>query len=624
MRDRRPGWILLISLLLAGCQASPAVPGPSAAVSSGPASSSSSVAPTVLPAPSPTPVDDDALLYGGSYAPTAGRPGGKVIVAEWQAATQLDPWYSNAFPDFEVLAATMRTLLRVTADGHYQPDLAAAPITYADSLRRDGSGEGFTVHVTLKPGLAWSDGVPMTLNDLKYTWRWVNDPAQVGLTPSGFELIDRIDVASDGLVADVHFKQAYAGWLGAIGTNHILPEHYMKTIPIKDAAAKSYPVSATLGHAPTIGPFRYVTATSDTIELVRDEHWAGPAEACPGRACLDAVTFKYFPDNKEGEIAAFKNGEVDVALGLVQADYDAIKDVDPAVGRAILEPGWLYEHLDMNEAGLGQGKGHPALQDLVVRRAIAQAIDKKALWTTVFPGTPYPDDNPCTNATPTNYWRLPDATCDSFDLATANAALDSAGYTRGPDGIRIDPKSNTPLVLENCTLTNGFRQLAAEFIAASLKEIGIQVDLKYVDGTGVLFAGWSDVKADTDCNLAHGTYDLAEFAYVLSFDLYGDYYYSYHSEQIPTEANKGDGYNTLRFKSSEMDGAIDVLEEAIRPGDQVDATYTIQRVYVDEIPEIVLYYRNEARGIAAKLQNFHKDPSTASDIWNVEDWWLQP
>ena len=161
-------------------------------------------------------------------------------------------------------------------------------------------------------------------------------------------------------------------------------------------------------------------------------------------------------------------------------------------------------------------------------------------------------------------------------------------------------------------------------MAASLKEIGIQLDLEYVDGTGVLFAGWSDVKADTDCNLAHGTYDLAEFAYVLSFDLYGDYYYSYHSEQIPTEANKGNGYNTLRFKSPEMDEAIDVLEQAVAPGQQVDATYTIQRVYVDQVPEIVLYYRNEARGIGATLQNFRKNPSTASDIWNVEDWWLVP
>ena len=33
---------------------------------------------------------------------------------------------------------------------------------------------------------------------------------------------------------------------------------------------------------------------------------------------------------------------------------------------------------------------------------------------------------------------------------------------------------------------------------------------------------------------------------------------------------------------------------------------------------------NEARGVNVKLQNFLKNPSTSSDEWNVEDWWLQP
>ena len=185
----------------------------------------------------------------------------------------------------------------------------------------------------------------------------------------------------------------------------------METIPVPDAAAKSYPLSPEIAKSPTIGPFKYVTASADTIELVRDDNWAGPAEACSGKACLDAVTYKFFPDNKEGMIAAFLAGEIDVALDLVQADYDAIKDVDPAVGTAILEPAWLYEHLDMNQAGLGQGKGHPALKDLKVRQAIAGAIDKKAMWNTVFPGQPYPDVPLCVNATPTNYWQLPNAEC---------------------------------------------------------------------------------------------------------------------------------------------------------------------------------------------------------------------
>ena len=116
------------------------------------------------------------------------------------------------------------------------------------------------------------------------------------------------------------------------------------------------------------------------------------------------------------------------------------------------------------------------------------------------------------------------------------------------------------------------------------------------------------MKADTKCNLAHGNYDTSEFAYVLSFDLYGNYYYSYHSEQIPTDANKGNGYNYLRLINSDMDAAIDVLKQAIKPADQIQAAYTIQQVYIDQTPEVVLYYRNEARGVGDQAPELPQEP----------------
>jgi peptide/nickel transport system substrate-binding protein len=308
---------------------------------------------------------------------------------------------------------------------------------------------------------------------------------------------------------------------------------------------------------------------------------------------------------------------------MVQADYDAIKDVDPAVGKAILEPAWLYEHYDLNEAGLGQGKGHPALKDLKVRQAIAQAIDKKAMWNVVFPGQPYPDIPLCVNATPTNYWQLPNAECLTFDVAAANKLLDDAGYkdTDG-DKVREMPDGSAPLEFEHCTSTAGFRKTGGEFLAGQLQAVGIKLNLNFVDSTAVLFANWPDVAADTKCNLSHGNYDTSEFAYVLSFDLFGDYYYSYHTDQIPTDANKGDGYNYLRFSNPEMDAALDTLKSAIQADAQLEAVYTVQQLYIDQVPEVVLYYRAEVRGVSAKLNNFLKNPGTSSDMWNVEDWWL--
>ena len=170
----------------------------------------------------------------------------------------------------------------------------------------------------------------------------------------------------------------------------------------------------------------------------------------------------------------------------------------------------------------------------------------------------------------------------------------------GADGIRVDPEEQAPRSsFENCTLRPASASSPPSSSRSRSRPSGSSSTSSYVDGTTVLFAGWSDVKPPTPkCNLAHGTYDLAEFAYVLSFDLYGDYYYGYHSEQIPTDANKGNGYNTLRLRRARRWTLRSTSSgrRSTRPS-QVQATYKIQQVYVDQIPEIVLYYRNEARGV---------------------------
>jgi peptide/nickel transport system substrate-binding protein len=609
------------AIVFAACQGA-ASPSPSAGASASPAPSSAT---SPSPSPEPTPIDFEALLFNVDYTPTPGTPGSSVIISDWQAANQLHPSFSNAFANTQVYAATMRTLFTVSASGHWKPDLAAKMPKFSDdSIREDASGGGFEVDIELRDGLKWSDGTPATMNDFKYTWEWILDPGQVGLSTLGWDKIDRIDVVDD-LNATVHFSEAFAGFYGTL-SGFFYPQHYFETVDVANANSQLYPLSPAIANAVTIGPFKYVTASADTIELERNENWAGPAEACGGQACLDRVTFKFFPDNKEGMIAAFLNGEIDVALDLVQADYAAIKGVDPAVGKALLEPSWLYEHFDMNQSGEGQGKGHPALQDLVVRKAIAQAIDKEEMWNVVFPGDPYPGVDLCVNATPTNYWQLQDVEgCATFDVAAANAALDDAGYEdSNADGVRNMPNGGEELVFEHCTSTAAFRTTGGEFLAGQLQEIGVKLNLNFVDSTNILFANWPDVAADTKCNLAHGQYDTSEFAYVLTFDLFGDYYYSYHTEQIPTDANEGNGYNYLRLSDPEMDAALDTLASAIRPEEQLDAVYTVQEIYIDQVPEVVLYYRAEARGVSAKLNNFEKNPGTASDMWNIEDWWMTP
>jgi hypothetical protein len=72
-----------------------------------------------------------------------------------------------------------------------------------------------------------------------------------------------------------------------------------------------------------------------------------------------------------------------------------------------------------------------------------------------------------------------------------------------------------------------------------------------------------------------------------------------------------------------MDAALDTLKDKIATVDQIEAAKTVQKVFVEQYAEIPLYYREEARGVSTRLQNFEKNPGTATDMWNVEDWWVQ-
>ncbi len=621
MRKGLFGLLASTAIVFGACQGA-ATPAPSSGgASSAPSpSAAASTAASPSPSPAPTPVDYESLLFNYSYTPAKGTPGGKLIVSDWQAANQLNPFFSNAFANTQVYAATMRGLWLVTADGHWKPDLAAKMPKFSDgTVVPDASGDGFTVNIELLPNLKWSDGTPFTSADIAYTQKWVMDPKQVGIVTLGWDQIDKIDTP-DATHAAVHFKAHYAGFYGLLAGPY-MQEKYMSTIPVADAAAKSYPIGPDIAKSPSIGPFKYVTASSDTIELARDDNWAGPAQACAPKACLDGVTYKFYPDNKDGMIAGFLAGDVDVATDLLQGDYDAIKAVDPSIGKALIDSAWEYEHLDMNQSGLGDGKGHPALKDIKVRQAMAQAIDKQALWNTVFAGQPYPDVPLCVNATPSNYWQLPDAKCLGFDVAAANAELDAAGYKdTDNDGIRNMPNGGENLTFQHCTSTAPARVTSGEFLKKAFEAIGIDLELNNVDSTNILFANWGDVAADTKCNLAHGNYDTSEFAYVLTFDIFGDYYYSYATDQIPTDANKGNGYNYLRLSDKTMDDSLNTLKDAIEPQAQVEAAYAIQGVYIDQVPEIVLYYRASTRGVSVHVNNFFKNPSTSSDMWNIEDW----
>jgi ABC-type transport system substrate-binding protein len=416
----------------------------------------------------------------------------------------------------------------------------------------------------------------------------------------------------------MHFKELYAGWLNFLNGGFFQAD-WLNSIPVKDAA-KAMPNSSAIASVPFNGPFIITNASKTEIDYAPNPNWAGGVDLAVGGQThapyLAGLKFQFF-DTKDGMIAAFKSGAIDVALNMTQADYATIKDVDPSVGTAELTPSWQYEHLDLNndpDHKRGNGMWDPA-----IRKALAMAVNKDDMIAAIFPGQ---QTTAACSPAPPGQWFRTDETCPAFDAEGAKTALDAANMKVGASGNR--EYSGKEVDLELCTTAgNPTRLTELQKLQANLQAVNIKSHIKTADATSVVFAGWADTKPDTDCSIYRGTFDIADYASVLTADPYTNYYFGYSTDQWP---DKGDhsGANTTRFSDPAMDKALLGLKVDVDLAKQLADAKTVQDAYAAGIPEIPLYYRSETTGLSVHVGGWPGyNPSSIGPTWNVENWFFK-
>jgi peptide/nickel transport system substrate-binding protein len=598
MSKRLMGMLAIAALTFAACSSS-STPSPTAA----PATSASAAAPT--PAATLTPHT--------------------LIMGEWQPPTQLNPFFTSSFGDFETIQPAMRGFLTIDSKGNYQPDLAVAvPSSANGGLVIDADGKGMTINIQLKPNLKWSDGQPLNGADFAYTVTWAQDPTQNGCIAcaSGFttidpttkkpvNLLDKVTVGADGVSIAMHFNQLYASWLAFLtGPATILPQHYMKNFAIADAATKSMPLSAAAAQVPWSGPYMITAASTSEVDYAINPYWAGGVQPT-----VTNLKFVYFTD-KAGMISAFKTGAIDLALDMTTADAKDVQATDASIGKAEVSPAWQYEHFDMNNASTSA----PFLGDASVRKAIYESVDKQSIIDTVFPGAGV---LAACSAVPPGLWYQAQVTCPTYNPTDAKSLLDAAGLTVGSNGLRAYKGKTVDLLL--CTTSgNPTRLTELQKLQGYLQAIGLKSHIQTVDATSVLFASWADTaKTPTKpCQIYRGTYDIADFAYILTGSPYNDYYPAYGSDQWPdNNQTLNQGVNTTRFKSDAMDAALLKVKTDVDQQSQIADMVAVQQAYVDGLPEIPIYYRAETTGVGVHLGGWPGyNPSSIGPTWDPEAW----
>ncbi|MDB4899562.1 MAG: hypothetical protein JWN53_1370, partial [Gemmatimonadetes bacterium] len=441
------------------------------------------------------------------------------------------------------------------------------------TLRPDG---GMDVVWKLRPGVRWHDGHPHTSADVKFTVDAMNKGDWKPESTDGFDRIASVDTP-DSLTAIVHYKEVYAPYVTQFmrGT---LPKHLLEGRDID--RARDYN-RAPLG----TGPYRVAEwKTGDYVLLEKaPNYWRGPTYPRIAKILFRFVT------NTTTRINQLKAGEVHLVALVPWDKVRELRAVPSLRLNQVLGNG--YEHVTLNE------RHFPPFADVRVRRALAHAIDRDLLVRTILDGLVTTVNGPIQ---PLSWAYEPNVRIYEHDPAKARALLDEAGWRPGADGVRIREGKRLSFTI---ITQAGFaiRENVAQAIQKQLKDVGVDAQVKLMDGTAISPVWFSG-----------------------EFDAMLHWWQSGADPEITTffaaDRTPPAGRNIDFLRDDSLTTLLYASDRTVDQARRRDLLRQAQRRVADLVPELVLYNTSKIDAVPAMLRNFKGNPSNAGVFWNVHEW----
>jgi peptide/nickel transport system substrate-binding protein len=442
------------------------------------------------------------------------------------------------------------------------------------------SPDGRTIVYHLRPGLVWSDGVPLTSDDVLFTLRAILDPANPVGSREGYELIDRAE-APDARTVRFHLSRAWAPAVATFFTYGTAPQY---VLPAHVLRGQGPLAQAAFNAAPTVGdgPFSFVSwRRGEGLRYVANpRYWRGAPKAA-------AVAVRIVPE-PQTNLALLQSGGIDFNL------------VAPAQLPVLAHtPGLAYRDVPTALiAAIAVNVTHAPLDDPRVRRALALGIDRGTISAKITLGK-YPVAD---SSRPRSSWAYdPAVRQPAYDPAAADAAFDAAGWRRGPDGMRV--KGGVPLELTYVYFpesTTGVR--AAALIEESLHRRGVALVLKSISNAQ-LFLPERDGGV-----LASGKFDLAYVPTQMGAD----------PDDSFLLGCRGAAKNYMRYCDPRVDRlerrAVSEISQDRRRRDYGE----IDRIVARDVPLLYLFNPTYPYAYRTRLHGFA--PNAFTPTWNAWAW----
>jgi peptide/nickel transport system substrate-binding protein len=464
------------------------------------------------------------------------------------------------------------------------------------------SEDGQTFTYTLREGVRWSDGEPLTAQDVEFTLNLYQEK-HAYLPQNYLRLVDSITAPDDQTVV-LHTTQPtslYAGGVPYMYT-YILPEHVWSEYA---DAPRDYE------NVPMVGSGPFVVTEYERGQFVRMErnpHWNGP------QPHIDEIIYRIFK-NEDAEAEALRSGEIDFAYFDSANVYNSIKE-EPNIGTHV---GTIpqFDEIGMNTGSAYQepapgfephGDGHPALTDPVVRRAIRMAIDSEEVAERIHLGYALPGDTIVPQVSIEGArWEPSDEDRITFDPEGARQLLEEAGYrdTDG-DGVREMPQGSIepgrPLEFRYYTQTNDQNTIkTAPFVRSWLEDIGIAADVSAMS---------SGRLGD---ELVAGTYDLFHWGWIPDPDPDSILSYFQCEERPPDESTYGN--NDAYYCNPKYDRMYVEQRTTLDTQQRLAIIQDMQRLFYEDSPYVVLWYPPYYQAYRTdRFTGFQPQPAPAGDL----------
>lgn len=368
---------------------------------------------------------------------------GEVVVAmdpNSEPAAGFDPAYGWGAGE-HVHEPLIQSTLTVT-----NPDLT---IGYDLATDYSVSEDGLIWTVTIRDDVSFTDGEPLTADDVAFTYNTVKDASSV----SDFTMLDYAEAADDRTVV-FHMNRPFSIWPYTMAVTGIVPEHAYD--------------SATYGASP-IGSGRYILKQWDRGQQVILE--ANP-DYYGGEPLMKKVTILFMEE--DAAFLAAQAGQVDLAYTSATYSDQQIEGYALASYATVDNRGFNLPAVPEQTDAQGRTVGNDLTADVRVRRAINMGIDRQEMIDHVLNGYGSPAYSVCDQMP----W-YSEASEVEYDPEGAAALLDEAGWKNGDDGVREKDGVKAELNLLYSAGDSVRQALAADF-ADQLGKLGISCTLEGV------------------------------------------------------------------------------------------------------------------------------------------------